>query len=56
MDGMLDLADVIFAMQTMAAIPAVVEESAVCSDVNGNGKIDLAEAVYLLAYIAGVRP
>ncbi len=58
-DSVVDLADAILALKVMAGVPSEwIRPDYVTSgaDVNGNGKIGLAEAVYILQKIASLRP
>ncbi len=48
------LSDVIIVLRILAGIS--VTETGNLKDINGDGKIGMEEAVYVLQYVAGLRP
>ena len=54
LDGTLDLADAIQALKVLAGIKDTGFDKD--ADVNGNGRIGLAEVFYIIQGLAGVRP
>jgi len=48
------LSDAIIALRILAGIS--VTETGNLKDINGDGKIGMEEAVYILQYVAGLRP
>jgi hypothetical protein len=54
-NAVIDVEDLIIALQLAAGIPPSVDIFINSMDANGNGKIDMAEAAYILQWLAGLR-
>jgi hypothetical protein len=54
-DRMVTLADAVLAMQTMTRVPPTGQRESKCGDVNGNGRIDMGDLIYILQVTAGMR-
>jgi hypothetical protein len=51
-DGVVNLADVLLALQITAGMP---QSADLLADLDADGRIALAEAIYILQMVAGIR-
>jgi hypothetical protein len=55
LDGNIDLADALIALQVTAGLPIGGQPNMLCSDINNDMKIGLGEAIYILQTVSGLR-